>query len=189
MYYEFFMAKTRQQKLFAPGVGTLTGSSDTTHGGSLRKGTRKVARPFIRKRPIHIVLRSTKARGNLSFLKTKNDRKIAAILKKQASKHYVKILEWVNVGNHLHIKAKGFEKKSFGRFIRTIAALIAREVTGAKKGSRFGKFWDGLAYTRVLTTDFDERVLAKYFSANALESIFGKEVRDIFLGKVKFEMG
>jgi hypothetical protein len=41
------------------------------HGGSIRQGRRKLARPVDPKRPLHVVLRSEKAKGDLSLLRGK----------------------------------------------------------------------------------------------------------------------
>ncbi len=44
----------------------------TAHGGDLRNGRRKVARPFSHKNAIHVVLRSHRARGRWSMLARAN---------------------------------------------------------------------------------------------------------------------
>jgi hypothetical protein len=155
----------------------------TTHGGSLALGKRKAKRPFIPKRPVHLVMRSSKARGEWSFLRSSNSKKIHAIIQRQGKKHHVKIYEYVNVGNHLHMKVRGYSREKFQAFLISVTALIARAITGAKKGHGKGKFWDALAFTRILKTSFEEKHLAKYFRANELEARFGKEIREIFLGR------
>ncbi len=155
----------------------------SSHGGTLRAGKRKIKRPFIPKRPMHVVFRSSKARGDLSFLRTKHERRIDIILKRQSRKHFVRVLSYVNVGNHLHIKIRANSRDSFQAFLISVSALIARAVSGAKKGNKVGKFWDALVYTRILKTSFEGKILNHYFNANLMETMFGKEVRDIFLGK------
>jgi hypothetical protein len=153
------------------------------HGGSLAVGRRKGRRPFIPKRPVHLVMRSSRAKGAWSFLRGANSKKIHSIIHRQGKKHHVKIYEYVNVGNHLHMKVKGYSREDFQSFLISVTALIARAITGAKKGQRKGKFWDALAFTRILKTSFEEKYLAKYFRANELEVRFGREIREIFLGK------
>jgi hypothetical protein len=155
------------------------------HGGSLCKGKRKVKRPFNRKRIIHVVLRSSKARGPLSFLRPKNDDYIHSVLYSQAKKHQVKVFEYVNVGNHLHIKAKAYSREGFAAFLISTSALIARFVSGAKKGRAFGKFWDALVYTRILKSKVEELHLQRYFKANHYEAKFGREIRELFLSGAK----
>ena len=105
------------------------------------------------------------------------------LLHAQAKRHHVKIFEYVNMGNHIHIKLRCFSRESFQGFLRSFTAIVARKVTGARKGHTFGKFWDALAFTRIVASRFEERVLGKYFLANEYEREIGKEVREIFLGR------
>lgn len=118
------------------------------------------------------------------MLRPEHCKKVDRILKSQSRKHFVKVCEYVNVGNHLHLKIKARTRPSFQAFLISTTALIARAITGAKKGQAKGRFWDALAFTRVLTTRFEEWGLAKYFDANAFEAKFGHEIRLIFEGKV-----
>jgi hypothetical protein len=60
------------------------------------------------------------------------------------------------IGNHFHLKLKIINRKNFGKYLKSVTSLIARSVTGAKKGKPFGRFWQGLAYTRVLKTALEE---------------------------------
>jgi hypothetical protein len=66
----------------------------------------------------------------------------------------------------LHLKVRFKDKVRFKNFLRTFAALLARKITKAHRGNPFGIFWDGLAYTRILLTSFDELGLRGYFEAN-----------------------
>ena len=176
--------KSKQLKLWDGGLGgNSLKSSKKSHGGVTNLGKRKTARPFVRKKPIHLVVRSSKARGELSFLRPENAKMIQQVLDAQSYRHYVKILSWVNVGNHLHIKLKAYTHTGFKAFMRSFTALIARKITGAKKGKTFGRFWDALAFTRVLMSSFEELGLSHYFKKNNVEASYGKEIRQIFFGK------
>ena len=155
----------------------------TEHGGDLARSKRKVARPFRAKQLVHLVLRSSKAKGKLSFLNAKNATKVESVVKIQANRHFVKVYEFVNVGNHLHLKVRPYTKDGFRNFLRTATALIARAVTGAKKGKPFGIFWDALAYTRVLRTRAEEWTLRRYFAANSYEAEFGQMARETYLSE------
>jgi len=69
----------------------------------------------------------------------------------------VRIYQYANSGNHLHLLLRAKTRRGFQRFLRTFSALVPRIVTGAKKGMPIvardpkghGKFWDALAYTRI----------------------------------------
>lgn len=85
------------------------------------------------------------------------------------------------MGNHLHLKVRFKDKKRFGQFLKSFAAMVARSITQAKKGNPFGKFWDGLVYTRVLLTKFEELGLKGYFEGNHWERELGYSERNEYL--------
>ncbi len=86
-----------------------------------------------------------------------------------AARHGVNIYRYSNVGNHLHLLVKTPTRTAFQRFLRELAGVIATLVTGAIKGSP-KKFWDGLAYTRIVTWGRDLRNLEQYFIKNIFEA-------------------
>ncbi|HWU42005.1 MAG TPA: hypothetical protein VN132_01165, partial [Bdellovibrio sp.] len=65
--------------------------------------------------------------------------------------------------------------------LRTVTALIARQVTKAKKGKSFGRFWDGIPFTRILKTSYEEFQLRGYFKANRVQRQHGYEQRKLYL--------
>jgi hypothetical protein len=122
------------------------------HGGGIRKGLRKEKRPFDARRPLHLTFRATRARGELSMLKLKNEKWIRAKSEELGRRFSVRIYEYGNAGNHLHMLVRASSEEGFRNFLRTFAALVARRVTGAKKGNPQGRFWDELAYSKLLLT-------------------------------------
>lgn len=155
----------------------------TTHGGAATKGKRKEFRPLSTKKSIHVVLKSDKAKGSLSFLTLKNKTLIEKILKDKAKKFGIRIADHANVGNHLHLKVRAQSREGFQRFLKAITCLIARKITGAKKGKKFGRFWQGLAFTRVLTSAFEELQLKGYIDANRLQAQQGYKQREAYLNE------
>ena len=87
----------------------------------------------------------------------------------------------MNVGNHLHLKLKPLSQDSLKNFLKSVTGLIARRVTGAKRGRRFGSFWDGLAFSRVLRSSAEELYLKGYFKANRIQRAQGERAREAFL--------
>lgn len=152
-----------------------------THGGAKVKLKRKTKRPLINNKITHVVLKSSKAKGYLSFYK--NKQKVHSLLKERSKKYFIEILDFVNMGNHLHLKVRFKDKNRFKNFLRTFTALLARKITSAKKGKVFGKFWDGLAYTRVLTSAYEILGLKGYFQANRIQRDYGYQAREKFLEK------
>lgn len=135
---------------------------------------RKCERPLDTRKPVHLVLKSSHARHAMSFLGAKNRIKILKIIKENARRFHVKIHRFENIGNHLHVVASFPRRENFQNFLRTITSLIARAVTGARKGQPFGKrFWDHLAFTRVIMGHRDLSGIKNYLSKNALEREVG----------------
>lgn len=154
------------------------------HGGERSKGKRKTIRPLATKKWIHLVLKSDKAHGKLSMLAKQNSKWIDHLIKTKAKKFGVEIKEFVNMGNHIHFQLRITSRKSFQAFLRSITNLIARHVTGARKGRKFGRFWQGLAFTRVLTSAFEVAQLQSYFVGNRIERQHGKIYREKYLKRI-----
>ncbi len=146
-------------------------ASRTSHGGEIRKGKRKLARPIDPKRPLHLVMRSTRARGELSLLKTKHRKPIETLLRQTAQRFQIRIYGYANVGNHLHLLIQGKDRKSIQNFLRVAAGKIALLVTQAKKGQAFGRFWDLLAFSRVVEWGRGFRTLRNYIIKNLIDVV------------------
>jgi len=155
--------------------------SRTQHGGTPSKGHRKLERPLGKRNWIHLVLKSDKAVGKMSFLGAQNKIAVEKILKDKARKFGVSIADQANVGNHIHLKIRITSREGFQRFLKSVTALIARKMTGARKGKPFGRFWQGLAFTRVLKSYTEELNLKGYFYANRSEAALGPAARDRML--------
>jgi hypothetical protein len=111
-------------------------------------------------------------------LKPKNYALVRALLRRQAKRHFVALESFVNVGNHLHLKVRPQTREGFGNFLRSVTCLLSRAITGARKGRPLKKrFFDALAWSRVVRTWAEEKILDQYFDDNALEAAFGPEVR------------
>lgn len=155
--------------------------SRVVHGGVPSKGKRKLERPLSSKKWIHLVLKSDKAIGKYSFLSAKNKILVHQILASKAKKFGVTVGDYANVGNHLHLKIKISNRVGFQKFLKAVTALIARKVTLARRGHKFGRFWQGLAFTRVLKSAREELNLKGYFQANRIEAQKGEAARKNYL--------
>src|SRR4051812_25776830 len=117
------------------------------HGGELRRGKRKVARPVVTKKPMHLVLKAGAAKGKLSLLQKENSRFVNKELARLSKQFAVTVLQISNNGNHLHLAIKAATRGGFKAFLRAFTGNVARFVTKARKGKPFGKFSTQLAYT------------------------------------------
>lgn len=150
-----------------------------SHGGMKLKKRRKIKRPLIAGKITHVVFKSSKAKGALSFYNHK--RLVARLLKEKSTKFFIEILDWVNMGNHLHLKVRFKDRHRMGQFLKSFAGTLARQITGARKGNKFGTFWDGLVFTRVIRSKIEELGLKGFFEANHRQRELGYTEREFFL--------
>ena len=123
----------------------------TAHGGEHSIKGRKEARPIATKRSMHIVMRAEVARGKLSLLNKRNSVRVKQLVQSQSRKWFVRVYEWSNNGNHIHLLVRAKTRDGFQGFLRAFSGTIAMAVTGARKGQPFGRrFWDLLAYSRIV---------------------------------------
>jgi hypothetical protein len=143
-----------------------------SYGGELlktRKG-RSGPRPLDTRTTMHLVLRSSQARGQWSF--KRHEPKIRRIVDRFARKNGVKILSLANVGNHLHFHIKVGNRQTYRPFIRAVTAAIAMAVTGASRIKPLQrKFWDYRPFTRVVEGLRAFLTLRDYIEVNELEGL------------------
>lgn len=152
----------RRQMVLAP-----TLKSRLSHGGEIRRGKRKLARPVATKRPMHLVLKATAARGGWSFLTRKNSAIVRDLISRHSERWQVRVYEQANSGNHLHLLVRARTREGFRGFLRALPGAIAMAVTGARKGSPLGKrFWDLLAFSRVVEWGGAYSIALRYVVGN-----------------------
>lgn len=122
----------------------------TECGGGQARGNARHQRAFRRFEWMHICLRSAKATGRLGFLNPRNFLKIQKILRDARKQYSIDIADFANGGQQLHFRLRTGRREDFQNFLRQVTCLIARDITGARKGQPFGRFWDGLCYSRIL---------------------------------------
>ena len=142
------------------------------HGGIVRKGRRKIARPIATKKTMHLVFRAVKAKGKKSFLHEKHKGLIHLLLVDVAEHFQVKIHRYENVGNHLLLLVRVKKREHLQGFLRVFPQRVMFLITGARKGNPMGRFWDYIAYSRVVSWGREFRVLKNYLWKNAME-VFG----------------
>lgn len=153
--------------------------AEKAFGGSLlKKSHAKSKRPVSTRLPMHVVLRSSKARGRRSMLAPAHARKVNAIVRGDARKFGVRVLEFANVGNHMHLLVRAGNRWAFLYFLRSISGRIAMELTGARKGLGLwtkddgakDPFWDKRPFTRVVEGRRGYRAASDYVMLNQLEA-------------------
>ncbi len=142
------------------------------YGGELLKTRRgrMHGRTLSTKHSMHLVLRSTRAKGALSFLRHRIT--IDRILTKFAAKNGVRILSLANVGNHLHLEIRLSTRHTYRAFIRAITAAIAMAVQGKNRWNKIQeKFWDYRPFTRIVVGYRALLSLKDYIEINQLEGL------------------
>ena len=152
-----------------------------THGGLSLKKRRKVARPLVPGAITHVVLKSSKAKGELSFYRHKKI--VHLMLKAKCRDYFIELIDYVNMGNHLHLKVRFKDAQRFKNFLRAFCGQLPRKLTHAHRGVKFGRFWDGLAYTRVLLSKLEEFGLRIYFVGNYRQKELSYAARVEYLKK------
>lgn len=186
------MKSTRQPKQpFLPGFNRST--KEAAYGGSHTKGKRKTRRPFDPKQALHVVLRSSRARGEFSMLRPRHCNHIRGLVDRLKARWGVSVYRYANVGNHLHLLIRAKTRADWQGFIRELAGGIAMIVTGARKGAALERsvkrskaaglaqsaeraFWDHLVFTRIVRFGRDFNNVARYVATNLWEG-FGVPVR------------
>lgn len=163
----------------------LLKSEPKAYGGDLlkkRKG-RMGPRPLDTKNSMHLVLRSSHAKGGWSFRTGENPKKVDRVLKKFSVKYAVRVLSVANVGNHLHLHIKLGNRFGYKPFIRAVTAAIAMAITGMSRWKKLKiKFWDLRPYTRVVVGREAWQHLTKYIRLNQLEGMgYARDVAKIVM--------
>lgn len=150
----------------------------SAYGGQLlntRRG-RSRPRPLAVRATMHLVLRSSRAKGDLSFRRAKHKHKISEIVARFSKRHGVLVRQFANVGNHLHFHVQLRTREAYRPFIRGMTAAIAMAVTGVSRWSRPGElrrkgFWDLRPFTRILHSRHKRLTLQNYIEINQLEGM------------------
>jgi REP element-mobilizing transposase RayT len=123
----------------------------TRHGGEASLGRRKTPRPFASKAPVHLVLKSKRAKGLWSLVHRKNKARISSMIYTYAERFKVQVYRAAVEGNHIQLLVKANDRKNLADFLRVLAGRVAVVVSGAKRGiKKIGKFWDCLCWSRLV---------------------------------------
>jgi REP element-mobilizing transposase RayT len=169
---------------YLPGFKALSRRANgTRHGGDLARGKRKTFRPIDPKRGLHVVMRSSKARGEFSLLHSKHCNTIEKFVHQTSRRWGVRIYRYANVGNHIHLLIQVPTREAWKRFSKELSGGIAQIVTGARKGAALPRkkagsvpesaqraFWDHLLFTRIVTFGRDFEGMKRYLIKNLFEA-------------------
>jgi REP element-mobilizing transposase RayT len=144
----------------------------SAYGGILRKRSKgRGTRPLSVKYCMHLVLRSSLARGAWSFVRGANRTMINGVLARQAAASGVELLGVGNAGNHLHLRVKFSSKKQYLRFIRAVAGEIALKIKKIShaEAKLDRNFWDQRPFSSIVASSRYVARLKDYVEINELE--------------------
>ncbi len=132
-------------------------------GGSLLQGKRKSKRPLSFKKPMHIVLKSTKARGIYSFInhRSKIEDAISSISKEKEIKIYGKAINF----NHIHLVVHLSTEENYKHWIRLLPARITESI-----GFQ-GNLFDHRPYSKVIEWGRQFQNVMDYQQFNQMEVV------------------
>ena len=161
--------------------------SSTAFGGErFARYNPSSSRPLAAHVPVHVVLRSDVAKGGRSLLRF--DKDVRSIVFLRAKALGIKIKEFANVGNHIHLVVMLPSVRVWGDFIRSITGLIARLVMGAERGSAVGeRFWVGRPWSRIVAWGRDLAGVVKYLGLNHIEALGFSRKTALVLKSMKLE--
>ena len=96
---------------------------------------------------------------------------VREMLRRYTRRYGIRVYEFANAGNHLHILVRAKCRVALQNFLRVFAGLLARRMTGARKARPIGRFWDMLAYSRVMSWGRDFFGVRAYVLQNELEAL------------------
>ncbi len=153
------------------------------HGGSLSTGKRRLTRPLNLKLSHHITMKSHHAIGTRSLFRHK--KLILGLIRKNAYRFQVKVIEYAIQGNHIHLLVKGQTRVGLQNLFRVVAGHSAQKILqsfpinkqqaggasnkakGCRKNQR--KFWSFLLYSRAVSWGRDFKNVVAYIQKNTLE--------------------
>ena len=185
-------SKIKTNQLHLPGFNSRT--NQFYYGGEHAQGKRKMQRPFDPKQALHVVLRSSKARGEFSLLHPRHCNLIRDRMDRLKSRWNISIYRYANVGNHMHLLIRAKSRSDWQGFIREFSGTVAMIVTGARKSHPLDRakstglpdsarrgFWDYLVFTRIVRFGKDFHGVSEYVLTNLWEGC-GVPVREILDG-------
>ena len=159
-------------------------------GGELMKKrkNRLGHRQLATRSSMHLVLRSTLAKGQYSFSRPQNRQMVQDEVYKFAKRNHVKILSLAIVGNHIHFHLQLGVLRLYKSFIRGLTASLALKISGASKNRSLKdifdrKFWDYRPFTRVVSSFRAWLNLRDYVRINQWEGYGCDRIKAAFLIK------
>jgi REP element-mobilizing transposase RayT len=146
------------------------------YGGLFRnKAKNRGARPLTSQGTLHVVMRSSLAKGLWSFRNPKNIVKLGNFIQKFSKSKGIEIISLANVGNHYHLHVRIPNRTLYKAWIRGLSSGMAMLTLGLEGLRQLKndnkKFWDYRPFTRVINNFKSYLNLKDYININQLEGV------------------
>lgn len=143
-------------------------------GGELNKGKRKTARPISIKKSMHVVIKSSKAVGRLSFLN--HQRQLDQSLRIISKKWGVVVRKTAWVRNHVHLILQIGSRSQYQGWVREMTSAMVHVLkTRIQDHSdllhQLTRFFDHRPFTRVIEWGRDLENAIDYLALNQMEVV------------------
>ncbi len=139
-----------------------------TFGGQLLEGKRKSKRPLSVKSPLHLVIKSEKAKGNMSFMN--HQTAIARAISAASKKWNITICDKAVNFSHIHFVIRIKSESDYRAWIRELTSEIVRLIS-AKAGVKLNQFFTLRPWTRILHWGRDFKNAMEYLVLNQMEVV------------------
>lgn len=140
------------------------------YGGTLRrKKTRRGARPVSRRHALHMVFKSSQAKGPISFLHPRSRVILHRTLRQMALRYGLRIHEVGICGNHFHLLVRFHHRRFLLAFNKVFTGTLVKRLCGSAKLER--RFFDFRPFTRVVESRRGYEVARDYVILNQLEGL------------------
>lgn len=141
-------------------------------GGSLLKNSHaKTARAISTTRPMHLVLSTSENYGRFPLRKAAVLNKVNSIVQKLCDLYGIKLYEYSNNGNHMHLVIYFKNRYVFKPFIRRLTAQISYLICGGSKINALAeKLFTKRPWSRVVEWQRGYKAVKDYVLMNYLEA-------------------
>lgn len=141
----------KQQELFSY-------NKNRSYGGSLVKGCRKSVRPLDRRKPLHLILKTTS-----TYLLLNNKNQVLRTISRMNQRFSIKEYSVAVQADHVHLQIGFHSRLIYVRWIRALTGALAL---------RFKIKFKFLPFTRITAWGRDFKNVNAYIFANGLEGEF-----------------
>ncbi|MBX3017196.1 MAG: hypothetical protein KF767_04855 [Bdellovibrionaceae bacterium] len=143
---------------------------ENAYGGTLRRRRdRRGARPVSSRHALHMVFKSSSAKGPTSFLHPRSRVILHRTLRQMAKRYGLRVHEVGICGNHFHMLVRFHHRRYLLAFNRVFTGTLVKRLCGSQKLEK--RFFDFRPFTRVVESRRGYQIARDYVLLNQLEGL------------------